>query len=107
MRNNKKYKNSSHFLFWLGFSPFVAILVVFIIIAVGVFNKYRPSIIASKVVENKQEVICDTLFIECKKRHLEDVSVTTKSNQEKRVETTEVSKDSVKSIIDTLTTNKK
>jgi hypothetical protein len=83
MKNNKKYKNSSQFLFWLGFSPVVVVLTGFLFIIVGVLINYQPR----EVTETKPEVIHDTIFIECKKRHFEDVPVVTTTTQKKKVET--------------------
>lgn len=100
MKNNKKYKNSSQFLFWLGFSPVAIVLTGVLIITIGVLVNYQPS----EVVETKPEVIHDTIFIECKKRHFEDVPVVTTTTQKKKVETAVVNKeDSGETITDTVT----
>jgi hypothetical protein len=99
MRNNKKYKNSSQFLFWLGFSPVAVVLTGVLIITIGLLVNYQPS----EVVETKPEVIHDTIFIECNKRHFEDVPVVTTVPQKKKVENVVVKEDSVETITDTVT----
>lgn len=99
MKNNKKYKNSSQFLFWLGFSPVAIFLTGVIIITIGILAK-QPK----RVVDLKREVVHDTIFIECKKRHFEDVPVVTTTPQKKKVETPIVNKEvSVETTTDTLT----
>jgi hypothetical protein len=99
MKNNKKYKNSSQFLFWLGFSPVAVVLTGFLFIIVGVLINYQPR----EVVETKPEVVHDTIFIYCNKKHLE-VPVVTTTTQKKKVETAVVNKeDSEETITDTVT----
>jgi hypothetical protein len=103
MRDNKKYKNSSQFLFWLGLSPVFVVLTGILIVMIGVLINYKRSEFTE--TKPKPVIIHDTIFIECKERNFEEVPVVkTTTNQKVKVENTVVGEvDSGETITDTVT----
>lgn len=86
MKQNK-IKKSSNFVFWLGFAPIVFFIFMVLFMVILSINYKEKTV----VVEDKPEVVHDTVFVECHKKHCEDlvipVPVKKKKVEEKRIDT--------------------
>lgn len=86
MKQNK-IKKSSNFAFWLGFTP-IALFLLMVLFMVVVSINYKEKTV---FVEDKPEVVHDTVFVGCHKKHCEDLvipaPVKKKKVEEKRTDT--------------------
>lgn len=88
MKQNK-IKKSSNFAFWLGFGPilFFVLSILGMSLVVVLHNDNNPV-----VAETIPEVKHDTIYVECHKKHCEDLVIPTpplkkKKAEEKRTDT--------------------
>lgn len=69
--NKNKIKKSANFFFWLGLSPFIVfIITILFIVCLIIFQKNRQV-----SIEVTPEAIFDTVYIQCQKKHCDDLMI--------------------------------
>lgn len=81
MKQNK-IKKSSNFAFWLGFAPIAFFILMISIMTIVVITQNDTPV----VVEDKPEVVSDTVYVECHKKHCEDLVIPAPTVKKKKVE---------------------